>query len=145
MSDSKPPAEGTPRTGAIIHGSDCIPAVYREDYDALLALYQAERQRCEEAERMVKNLAPTGRYNGLDIEQWMQRAEQAESRAASAYALLAELRAKNGKRPCDCQSCDCGNSGDTYSVGSWDGANWILGEVEAMLAASPPAATEGKP
>lgn len=57
--------------------------------------------------------------------------------------FLAALRERQGKRPCDCESCDCGNSGDTYSVGSWDGANWILGEVEAMLAASPPAATEG--
>ena len=26
---------------------------------------------------------------------------------------LAELRSKNGKRPCDCSMCDCGNSGDT--------------------------------
>lgn len=50
-------------------------------------------------------------------------------------ALLQELRGKNGKRPCDCTSCDCGNSGDTYSVGNWDGADWILSQIEGHLSA----------
>lgn len=41
------------------------------------ALRELERER-DEAQRLVKNLAPTGRYNGLDIEQWFQCAEKAE-------------------------------------------------------------------
>ena len=48
--------------------------------------------------------------------------------------LLDELEAKNGKRICDCSSCDCGNSGNTYSVGSWDGADWILQEIRKAIA-----------
>jgi hypothetical protein len=53
---------------------------------------------------------------------------------------LKELREKHGKRPCDCESCDCQNSGDTYSVGGWDGAEWVLkelrvAEIEALVRA----------
>jgi len=40
------------------------------------------------AERLIKNLAPTGRYNGLDIEQWCLRAEAAEARARETEKLL---------------------------------------------------------
>ena len=49
---------------------------------------------------------------------------------------LAELRSKNGKRPCDCSMCDCGNSGDTYTVGSWDGTDWALNELASALSAA---------
>ena len=59
--------------------------------------------------------------------------------------FIAGLRAKNGKRPCDCTSCDCGNSGDTYSVGSWDGTEWALKELESLVpsqAAQPQDVTE---
>jgi hypothetical protein len=47
--------------------------------------------------------------------------------------VVAELRAKNGKRSCDCTSCDCGNYGDAQSVASWDGADWILNEIEKAI------------
>jgi len=50
------------------------------DYiDSLQSALQVAQQERDDAERMVKNLAPTGRYNGLDIEQWMQRAKKAEA------------------------------------------------------------------
>jgi hypothetical protein len=54
----------------------------------------------------------------------------------SIKEIIATLREKNGKRPCDCTSCDCGNSGDTYSAGSWDGSDWILNEIEKALVSS---------
>lgn len=49
-------------------------------------------------------------------------------------AAIENCRTKNGKRSCDCETCDCSNSGDTYSVGSWDGADWVLNEINAALA-----------
>lgn len=33
--------------------------------------------------------------------------------------------------------CDCGNAGDTYGVGSWDGTDWALTEIEKALQALP--------
>lgn len=50
---------------------------------------------------------------------------------------LEELRKTNGERSCDCTSCECGNSGNTYSVGSWDGADWVLNELAKALAEQP--------
>lgn len=55
------------------------------------------------------------------------------SHSPEVRSIIAELREKNGKRSCDCTSCDCSNSGDTYSVGSWDGAEWVLAELEKRL------------
>ena len=59
-------------------------------------------------------------------------ASQREEECERLRGKLAELRSKNGKRPCDCSMCDCGNSGDTYSVGSWDGADWVLNELATI-------------
>jgi len=52
------------------------------------ATLQSQASRIAELERENKNLAPTGKYNGQDIEQWYQCAEKAE-------AQLAEARAKH--------------------------------------------------
>lgn len=49
-----------------------------------------------------------------------------EHRVRKFLAEAEKLRDTNGKRPCDCENCECNNSGDTYSVGNWDGANWVL-------------------
>lgn len=54
-------------------------------------------------------------------------------KAPSVQGVIETLRAKNGKRSCDCTSCDCANSGDTYSVGAWDGADWVLNEIEKAI------------
>ena len=54
--------------------------VLASDYDRL-------REQLDAADRMVKNLAPTGRYNGLDIEQWKCRAEAAESELEAVRKL----------------------------------------------------------
>jgi len=63
-------------------------AEYAHSLRARLAAVTAER---DEAQRMVKNLAPTGRYNGLDIEQWKQRAEQAEAREKGMREEMVEI------------------------------------------------------
>lgn len=57
--------------------------------DAAERALHAERGKREEAERLIKHLAPTGRYNGLDIEQWYQRASAAE---AVGEGLKGQLR-----------------------------------------------------
>ena len=51
------------------------------------AIDRLERELAE-ARRMIKNLAPTGRYNGLGIEQWFIRAEKAERELAEARKAL---------------------------------------------------------
>lgn len=47
--------------------------------------------------------------------------------------IIADLRVKNGKRPCGCESCDCANVGDAENVGSWDGADWVLNEIDKAI------------
>jgi hypothetical protein len=54
----------------------------------------------------------------------LKKAQRTEETPLIAEAK--KMREMNGKRPCDCASCDCGNSGDTYSAGHWDGADWVL-------------------
>ena len=61
------------------------------------------------------------------------RSEPAPSAVPCVAAALDELAKKNGHRPCDCTSCECGNSGDTYSVGSWDGSQWVINELRKAL------------
>ena len=89
-----------------------------------------------ERERLVANLeawdSPT--WSGVVPPELMRdcRKAAAELRAtAGAQERLRALRAKNGKRPCDCASCDCGNFDDRYTVGCWDGSDWVLNEIEA--------------
>ncbi len=43
--------------------------------------------------------------------------------AAEREALLQVIEPKN-PRPCDCTSCDCGNSGDLRAVADWDAATF---------------------
>ena len=63
--------------------------------DQLAAALKAK----EKAERLNKNLAPTGRYEGLDIEGWYRRAVEAEQE----LEMLARL-------------IDCARTGDLASV-----------------------------
>jgi hypothetical protein len=37
-----------------------------------------------------------------------------------------------GKRPCDCDVCDCGNRGDTEAVAAWDEATSNAGAIRAL-------------
>lgn len=61
-------------------------AVYLRD-----ELIKAQEQLWE-AQREIKNLAPTGKYNGLDIEGWYQRAEAAETKNRELAAQVAVMR-----------------------------------------------------
>ena len=90
-----PPAgrgEGEPRTGVIIQGVDCIPAVYKADYDTL-------RQRLAEMTKGRDDALWTAAHR----EEMFKQREQlmrdlqtatmaAEQRAAQAEALLAGAR-----------------------------------------------------
>lgn len=69
-----------------------------------------------------------------------ERLAETRSTTPLIEAKLKELSEKNGNRPCDCTSCDCGNAGNTMVVVSWDGAQWVLNEITAALSA-----TEVKP
>lgn len=67
--------------------------------EAIAALEQLQA-RVRELELVNKNLAPIGKYNGLDIEEWYKRAEQAEARLAEYPELvLAHLHNLIGDLP----------------------------------------------
>lgn len=66
-----------------------------------------------------------------------QKDAEAILAAVSMTEELTKLRALNGKRPCDCTSCDCGNSGDAYSAGSWDGTDWALNALTTAAVEKP--------
>jgi len=48
---------------------------------------------------------------------------QLEAFAGLISEDLAEVVAPVGKRPCTCDICDCGNSGDLIAVTDWDTSN----------------------
>lgn len=54
------------------------------DYDTLRTAAEALQAELGEARRLIKNLAPTGRYNGKDIEQWYQEAALLREQLAAA-------------------------------------------------------------
>ena len=85
MIASKPPAEGTPRTDAAlkrINMETCVSVDFARQLEREL---QAERQRCEASQKALVTM-------NITLGEVIQRAEQAESRAASATALLLECR-----------------------------------------------------
>ena len=85
MTASKSPDEGTPMfNDARTHYDGCEDA----HHDCCLVKLKAERQRCEALSEQVDNLSGNAVLLVTDCAREMQRAEQAESRAASATALL---------------------------------------------------------
>lgn len=67
--------------------------------------------------------------------EWLDlaRADLASQSETPLKTIIADLRVKNGKRPCGCESCDCANVGDAENVGSWDGADWVLNEIDKAI------------
>ena len=101
MTASKPPAEGTPRTDALgdqpLTLSDITPPypVLTRWYDFARTLEReltAERQRCEAALADAAHVRQTNANYREENLLAIERAEQAESRAASAVALLRRYR-----------------------------------------------------
>lgn len=68
-----------------------------------------------------------------NIERMREAGESAERKVERLREAVADLRAKNGKRCCDCTSCDCGNVWDASNAGNWDGADWVLNVLSAAL------------
>ena len=50
----------------------------------------------------------------------------------SALKEAATLIGPKGKRPCDCDTCDCGNSGDMRAVAWWDEAKANADAIRAL-------------
>jgi hypothetical protein len=67
---------------------------YEQQFDSLQSALKLAQEERDDAEQMVKNLAPTGRYNGLDIDQWKQRAEKAEADHKAAEQNVSDLMAE---------------------------------------------------
>lgn len=67
---------------------------------------------------------------------WMARALDAEAKLREARALALEEAAKvvdpPGDRPCDCDTCYCGNHGDMEAVAAWEADNCAAKAIRAL-------------
>lgn len=50
----------------------------------------------------------------------------------AAYERAAQLVEPKSPRPCDCEVCDCGNSGDLSAVVQWDEATRLAADIRAL-------------
>jgi hypothetical protein len=102
----------------------------------------SEREQFEAWVRSKDPVAPLHRRDVKGSERigqycvhWIQ--DQWESWQASRRAALEEaatLIGTKGKRPCDCDACDCGNSGDMRAVAWWDEAKSNAERIRALAA-----------
>lgn len=56
---------------------------------------------------------------------------------AAALEEAAKVVAPSKPRPCDCESCYCGNAGDAETVAMWDAENWAAKRIRALIALPP--------
>ena len=60
----------------------------------------------------------------------LRRLARAAERAA--YERAAQIVKPKSPRPCDCDACDCGNSGDLSAVIQWDEATMLAAAILAL-------------
>jgi len=58
------------------------------------------------------------------------RAEEAERNALERAERIVR---PSGPRPCDCERCSCGNSGDLAAVATWDSDTARADEIRALM------------
>lgn len=58
-------------------------------------------------------------------------ADQMREAIRGATERAAKLAAPRGVRPCDCDICDCGNSGDLRQVTDWDASAAIAAAIRS--------------
>ena len=51
---------------------------------------------------------------------------------ARAIEECAKVAAPYGKRPCDCERCDCMNIGDAQNVAAWDAETACAAAIRAL-------------
>lgn len=70
---------------------DIVLANAGQEIERFTAELEQVRAELGEAQRLIKNLAPTGKYNGVDIEGWYLRAQSAESLLSRAQDTIQVL------------------------------------------------------
>ena len=75
----------------------------------------------------------------VNVQEELAAANDALKSEREECAKLCEPKAP---RPCDCERCDCGNSGDAWDVAQWDEATAL---AKAIRERGKPAQTKEKP
>lgn len=83
-------------------------------YGSGLSFNKPEATRDEEDGPLIQ---PTPLYDSAAL-----AAARLEGEIAGMREAMEIVKPKD-KRPCDCERCDCGNSGDAASVAYWDESN----------------------
>jgi hypothetical protein len=52
---------------------------------------------------------------------------------AAGLERAAQVAGPLGKRPCDCERCDCGNVGNAQDVAAWDAELACAAAIRALL------------
>lgn len=63
---------------------------------------------------------------------YAQMREYARAAERAAYERAAQIVKPKSPRPCDCDACDCGNSGDLSAVIRWDEATMLAAAICAL-------------
>lgn len=112
------------------------------------------KERLDEIERMHKEInesglfLPLGRGKGYqsyivaDAIRDLISAVRGGELVAEALEQAAKLVSPHGKRPCDCDVCDCGKRDDAQRVADWDQADRNATAIRKLAATAPPRAAQ---
>lgn len=113
------------RENGLMAAGDWSGAVTPRNIAALLASHDAAVQRAAEMER--------------DRDEWKEsvvdgnkRFQIAEQRAREMQERCAQAIDPKDRRPCDCDSCYCGNLGDAQAVADWDACKAAAACIRAI-------------
>ena len=85
-------------------------------------------------EEIIRMAREAGEAEGMELifHPVIERlANAAYAAGAAAERACAQLCEPKSKRPCDCESCYCQNSGDLADVSSWDDATRLAKAIRA--------------
>lgn len=85
-----------------------------------------------------KEIAKLGEHEAESVcNLWRFIADALRETWDAAIESAAKLSEPEGKRPCDCDRCDCGNSGNLEAVSYWDTSAFTAKGIRSLKSTTP--------